>query len=224
MKVNTTLAVIIALIIGVIGGWYFGASQRVNNAALPASQVTPVPVGSSTKAAQLKTDMRKLWEDHIIWTRMYIVSTAYNNPDTNNAAARLLKNQEDIGNAIKPYYGEGAGDQLTTLLKEHINGAVAIIKAAKDNDQAALSSANDNWYKNGSAIADFLSQANPNWPNSQTREMMKEHLDLTKQEAVDVLGNKYDAGITDYDKVHDQILRMADTLSDGIIKQFPQKF
>lgn len=110
------------------------------------------------------------------------------------------------------------------FLKEHITTAADLLKAAKANDTTALMSANDAWYRNANMIADFLSNANPNWPRDQMRLMMKEHLDLTKQEAIDILGNKFEENIADYDKVHDQILKMADMLSDGIIKQFPDKF
>jgi len=51
---------------------------------------------------------------------------------------------------------------------------------------------------------------------------MKMHLDLTLKEAVDRLEGKDD--VSDYDNVHNHILRFADVLSNGIIKQFPAKF
>lgn len=219
---------ILALIIGLIVGAGIGLAVANSQPKTSKTVLTPNPKIStaqiSIKESELKMDMRKLWEDHITWTRMYIVSVANNNPDSKNVAARLLKNQEDLGNAIKPVYGNEAGNKLTTLLKEHINGAVALISAAKSGDQKALTEANDRWYKNGDNIADFLSSANPNWPKTETRAMMKEHLDLTKQEAVDILNKNFDAGISDYDLVHDQILKMSDMLSMGVIKQFPDKF
>lgn len=214
MKNNLALGVIIGIIIGLILGWAIASSN------FQAGK----KIFKSEKSIELGRHMRKLWEDHITWTRMYLVSAAYGNSDTDNVAARLLKNQEDIGNAIKPYYGNTAGNTLTQLLKEHITTAVEVVNAVRADDQTALNTANDKWYANANTIADFLSKANPNWPGNQLRTMLKEHLDLTKQEAVDILGNNFDAGIADYDKVHNQILRMADTLSEGIIKQFPDKF
>jgi hypothetical protein len=169
--------------------------------------------------------MRKLWEDHITWTRVFIISAAADLPDKAAATERLLQNQVDIGNAIKPYYGVAAGDKLTTLLKEHITTAADVVAAAKANDKAKLNDANKRWVANADQIADFLSSANPtNWPAADMRKMMREHLDLTTAEAVARLKGDWKADIAAYDKVHEQILHMADMLADGIIKQHSEKF
>lgn len=112
-------------------------------------------------SSKLRNDMRKLWEDHITWTRLYIVSFAANLPDQEAVTTRLLQNQVDIGNAIKPFYGEATGTKLTALLKEHILGAVEVLKAAKSGDATALNTANAKWQTNADQITTFLSGANP---------------------------------------------------------------
>ena len=146
-------------------------------------------------------------------------------PTSRATQDRLLRNQADIGNAIKPYYGRAAGNQLTALLKEHIIGAVALLQAAKAGDQALIKQRSAEWYANGNEIADFLHKANPrNWSEGEMRGMMKAHLDQTLSEAVHRLGGDYAADVRDYDEIHRHILMMADTLSDGIIKQFPRRF
>src|SRR5689334_25265606 len=127
----------------------------------------------SSAAAALKTDMRKLWTDHVVWTRDYIVAAVGDQPDAQAAAGRLMKNQEDIGNAVAKYYGAAAGQQLTTLLKQHISIAVDLIKAAKAGDKAAQQQASDKWQQNAVDIATFLSKANPNWPKDALVNMMK---------------------------------------------------
>jgi hypothetical protein len=184
-----------------------------------------VPVKPTHKQAAFHDAMRKLWEDHITWTRLAIISFAHDLPDLPATQARLLRNQADIGNAIKPYYGRAAGDQLTALLKEHILGAVALLQAAKAGDQGAIVQRTAEWYANGNEIADFLHEANRhNWPRKALRQMMKGHLDQTLREAVHRLQGDYDADVHDYDEVHHHILVMADTLSAGIVKQFPHRF
>jgi hypothetical protein len=169
--------------------------------------------------------MRKLWEDHITWTRLAIVSFAHDLPDLSATETRLLRNQTDIGNAVKPYYGRAAGNRLTALLKEHILGAVALLEAAKAGDPALIKQRSDEWYANGKQIADFLHKANPrHWPRRDLREMMKTHLDQTLAEATHRLQGNYAADIRDYEHIHRHILEMADTLSAGIIAQFPHRF
>jgi hypothetical protein len=169
--------------------------------------------------------MRKLWEDHITWTRLAIVSFAAGLPDFDPTAARLLRNQEDIGNAIKPYYGRRAGNRLTALLKEHIAGAVELLQAAKTGDDARFAAAKQAWYRNGRQIARFLSNANPRFlPLSRISHLMRGHLDQTLDEAAHRLGGDFPADIRDYDRIHRHILMMADAISTGIIKQFPRRF
>lgn len=169
--------------------------------------------------------MRQLWEDHITWTRLYIVSAAAGLPDVTPAAERLLTNQRDIGEAIKPFYGDAAGGTLTTLLRGHILTAAKLIGAAKSGDTAAVGAARSAWYANADSIAAFLASANPGqWPLSTVRAAMRMHLDLTLQEATARLHGDWAADIAAYDAVHRHILQMADFLSDGIIKQFPGRF
>ena len=179
---------------------------------------------ANDKQTAFQDAMRKLWEDHITWTRVFIISAVADLPDKAAATERLLQNQVDIGNAIKPYYGNAAGDKLTTLLKEHITTAAEVVAAAKANDKAKLDDANKRWVANADQIADFLSGANPNWPAADMRKMMREHLDLTTAEAVARIKGDWKADIAAYDRVHEQILHMADMLSDGIVKQHSAKF
>jgi hypothetical protein len=180
--------------------------------------------GRTTGECNLHQAMRKLWEDHVTWTRLVIVSTAAGLPDLDPTTQRLLQNQTDIGNAIKPFYGDAAGDRLTQLLRTHILGAATLLAAAKANQAAALDSAKQAWYANGNDIAAFLSGANPkNWPLADMQSMMRQHLDLTLGEAVHQLHGEFGESVADYDRVHDEILRMADMLSEGIARQFPGK-
>jgi hypothetical protein len=179
----------------------------------------------STKQVALHDGMRKLWEDHITWTRLAIVSFAADLPDFNATAGRLLENQEDIGDAIKPYYGKHAGDRLTALLKEHITGAVELLKAAKSGDDAKFKQAKDAWYRNGDEIARFLNKANPKYLRlGKVQALMRGHLDQTLEEAAARLKGDFAADIRAYDEIHRHILMMSDTISSGIVKQFPAKF
>jgi hypothetical protein len=180
---------------------------------------------TTAKKAALHDGMRRLWEDHITWTRLAIISFAHDLPDLPATQDRLLRNQVDIGDAITPYYGRAAGHELTALLKEHIVGAVALLAAAKAGEQPLIEQRSAEWYANGKEIADFLHEANPrHWAKQTMRRMMRSHLDDTVSEAVNRLQGDYAADARDYDRIHDHILKMADHLTNGIVKQFPKRF
>ena len=211
------LSMIVVLAISGTGEGHAATNHQHDHGAVASAQ--------TAKQLAFHDGMRKLWEQHVTWTRLAIVSFAGNLPDLPFTEQRLLANQTDIGNAIKPFYGRAAGDQLTTLLKAHITGAVAILEAAKAGDTARLAHAKAAWYANANQISDFLSAANPrNWPDAAVRAMMKTHLDQTLSEGVDQLTGHYQAGVREYDAIERHILEMADTLSSGIVKQFPARF
>jgi hypothetical protein len=168
--------------------------------------------------------MRKLWEDHVTWTRLAIVAFADGSAGFPETASRLLRNQDDIGDAIKPFYGEAAGEGLSALLHDHITIAVEVMQAAKSGDTTAFADAKTRWYANADDIADFLAKANPRfWPRTMMRADMRVHLDQTLAEAADELAGDYAGSVAEYDEVHAHILDMADMMSGGIIGQFPNR-
>jgi hypothetical protein len=206
------------------------AALTISGAQAGTSKRTPPVISRSALA--FHDSMRKLWEDHITWTRNVIISFEVNEPDPsvvlpdlNAALGRLLRNQADIGNAIKPFYGSNAGDQLMELLREHILIAGEILQAVKTGNTAALADAQKRWYENAHDIAVFLNAANPrNWPLDEMDQMMKDHLDATTQEVLARANENWEADVGAYDAVHEQALAMADMLSNGIIAQFPSDF
>ncbi len=223
------LGALTALVIAALAatGMVYSVSASGNGQTHGAGQGHAVgpSIERTQQAVDFRGDMRKLWEDHITWTRLFIVSFGADLPDLDATTARLLQNQADIGNSVKQFYGEDAGNHLTELLREHILGAAAVLAAAKSGDAAAFNEANDAWYENAGEIAVFLHSANPeNWPLAETQAMMQSHLDLTLQEAAANLHGDFAGDIAAYDEVHAEILEMADMLSLGIIHQFPKDF
>ena len=169
--------------------------------------------------------MRKLWEDHVTWTRLAIISLTTGSADTEATVGRLLRNQVDIGNAIKPYYGKAAGARLTKLVRDHILIAADLIAAAKAGDSGKLADEQARWQANARELATFLNRANPRaWKLGAMNSMLREHLRLTTSEVVARLQGNWAADVTAYDRIHRQGLHMADMLSSGSVQQFPGRF
>jgi hypothetical protein len=177
------------------------------------------------KQLVFRNEMRRLWEDHVTWTRLAVISLVSGTPDTEATVSRLLRNQVDIGRAVAPYYGKPAGTALTGLLREHIVVAADLIAAAKAGDQAKQAEKTAAWAANADEIATFLSKANPRyWKVGEMKAMLSSHLRLTTAEVVGRLQKRWAADVAAYDRIHRQALEMADMLSIGIEKQFPSRF
>jgi hypothetical protein len=221
VRISIVLAVLACAAMLAVAPWRSAGAQadsQMHMSMHGAGQITP-------RQLAFRNGMRALWEQHVAWTRLAIVSFAGGLPDLEATEGRLLRNQVDIGDAVKPFYGRAAGEQLTGLLRTHILIAVDVLVDAKAGHQHALSHDLKRWYTNANQIAAFLHRANPhNWPLHAMRQMMHRHLKLTTDEAVAQLGGHYPASIAAYDRVEHEILGMADMLSTGIIQQFPHRF
>jgi hypothetical protein len=189
----------------------------------PHQAATPTAV--KPKELAFRNGMRRVWEDHIVWTRLTIISLTTESPDTDATVARLLRNQTDIGNAVKPFYGKAGGDKLTAELRRHILIAAEVIAAARAGDQAKLTDAQARWSRNGDDIAAVLNSVNPRfWKLGALKAELRTHLRLTTDEVVARLQGNWAADVAAYDRIHDHALHLADLLSSGVVRQFPQRF
>jgi hypothetical protein len=179
------------------------------------------PMTAITSQYQLRSDLRALWTEHVVWTRVFIISYVAGMPDTPVAVQRLMQNQADIGNAIRPFYGDKAANEFTVLLREHITQAAQVVAAAKVNDAGRLAQVRAAWNGNGDRIARFLAGANPNWGLADLQAMMQVHLDQTVTEASARISGDWAADVRTFDAIEAHALDMADVLSAGISAQFP---
>jgi hypothetical protein len=210
--------------LAVTGGHDAGAHGSGDDHATVASAAVPTSPIVTEKELALRNDMRRLWEDHVTWTRLAIISLTTDAPDTEATVGRLLQNQTDIGDVVKPFYGEAAGEELTRLLRDHTLIAADLVAAAKAGDQAAAE-AQSRWTANADETAAFLASANQrSWKLDQTTAMLREHLRLTTNEALTRLRGDWAADVAAYDEIHVHALGMADVLSTGIVEQFPTRF
>lgn len=215
---KTIVTAVAAAAIG-LGVGYYGARQAQRPTGGSCHEGT-----LNEQECALRRGMEKLWAEHVVWTRQFIVSAVAGLADADAAAQRLLKNQDDIGNAIVPFYGKDAGAQLTKLLKEHIMIAADIVKAAIAKDNAKVKTLDKQWHANADELAAFLSGANPYWGKQMLTDMFYKHLALTTKELQYRLKGDWKADISNYDQLFEQARMMGKDLADGIIEQFPEKF
>ncbi|WP_338452782.1 acetylglutamate kinase [Niallia oryzisoli] len=178
----------------------------------------------SEQEVRLRNAMRLVWEQHVYWTRMTINSIAFDLPDVDAVTSRLLRNATDMGNLLKPFYGNRIAAKFSNLIRDHLVIAAELVRAAKAGNQKAAADAERRWYENGKEISEFISRINPFIQEKEFEEMFFEHLALTKQEAVLTLQKNFQSSIAVFDKIEEEALEMADFITNAIVKQFPKRF
>jgi len=220
-----SLTTLIAVFSAIVALALSGGHAMTAGAATQDEHGRAMATAPTARAVELRLGMRSLWEDHVYWTRMAVISLTGDLPDTKATVARLLRNQSDIGSAIKPYYGAAASTKLTSLLRQHILIAADLIAAAKAGDRAAVTRQQARWQANADDLAAFLNSANPRfWKLGALKGMLYEHLGLTTQEVVARLQHRWAADVRISDQINRQALEMADMLSSGIVDQFGSRF
>jgi hypothetical protein len=183
------------------------------------------PAVCITRSQQaLRDTWRALWEQHVAWTRMTILGAAFNSPDLQYTSARLLQNAADMGAALRPIYGEAAASRFAQLIRDHLSIAIRLVAAAKQGDTAGAAQAEKEWYANADALIAFLAGINPYIAGSAFKDTFYRHLALTKAEAVATLTGDYQGSISTYDEIEREALMMADMISDGVMRQYPNLF
>lgn len=180
--------------------------------------------GISIEEFQLSNGMRMRWEEHVMWTRSYIISVLESLPDSNQVVQRLLENPNDIAALFSPYYPVEITQTISKLLTEHLTIAAALLAALKAGDMAEFDKQDKAWYKNADDMANAFSSINPYYKKEDIKKMLYHHLDLTKKEAAERNSKKYADDIRTYDEIQKQALFMADMFTKGLIQQFPNKF
>lgn len=178
----------------------------------------------SVNQVNLLEQMNLAWLQHVMWTRMLLISIAEDLKDLNATEARLLQNPKDIANIFRRYYGNSVADRIESLLTEHLTIGKDLIVALKNNNQRLSKELTDKWYRNADEMADFFSRINPFYPREQVRKMLYDHLKLTTEEVAARLRKDYSADIKAFDMVDKEVLEMSQFFVNGIVRQFPNLF
>jgi len=194
------------------------------DAQVPTTSKGDVAHMDPIKANELRVTMRKLWVSNAIWMREYIVNTIGGDLSLDAASKRLAKSQDDIGRAFAPFYGAETGTKVTTLLRQHTSLVKEMIEASMAKDTAKLKESDKRWRANADSITTLLSTVNPtNWPMATIQPVVVGGMNLTIAETNARLKRDYNADVEAFDTILAQSLNLADMLSNGIIKQFPNK-
>ncbi len=170
----------------------------------------------------MRDQFRLLWEQHVYWTRMVILGILFGLPDTEASINRLLRNPLGLAAIFKEFFKAPIVADFVKLFTGHLTIAAELVKAVKDKDSTAAVDAERRWYENADQIANILAAMNPFWSEQEWKYLLYNHLAMTKQEVVDIMTKDYVESINEFDRIELEALKMADEMTNGIVKLLRQ--
>jgi hypothetical protein len=185
----------------------------------------PMPPEGSAKVVATDAVERDLWLNHIFWVRNVVTATLAKNADAAKVAeGEVVANAHGIADAIKPFYGDKAGDALFALLAGHYGAIKAYLVATDAGDKAGQDKATDDLMANADKIATFLSGANPNLPKDAVMGLLQAHGGHHISQIQQLKAKNYAEEAKTWGEMQTHMYVIADALTGAIAKQFPDKF
>lgn len=194
----------------------FGGDPNTN----PARQTGEMDPNSARKPyVMLSNEMRRLWQEHMLWTRMLILTMVDGLGGEDVATKRLLQNPGDLGRLFGRYFGEQTGNKIENLVADHLKIGKSLIQASIDKNTATAADLDRRWYENADAMANAFAMSSPYYDRQTLQKMLYHHLGLTKQEVELRLAKNYQSDADNYQAIEQQAYNMADYFTQGIAQQ-----
>ncbi len=172
----------------------------------------------------LRHTMHKLWAERGIWTRAYLVASLAGTPDASEAAARLQRNAEEIGNAFAPFFGLEAAVKFSDLLGANTAIGLEAIDAAKSGDKGKVEASSRKWHENAVELGTFSNKVNSHWRVQSLVDTLDRQLSMTLAEVSARQEKNWKDDIMAADRNLDVMMTLGEGFAEGIIRQFPAKF
>ncbi len=109
------------------------------------AQADEVPTHTLVSEGDLQLALRDLWNGHVFWVRSYVIASHYEDEKGATAAeAQVVENARALADAITPFYGQAAADQLFQLLAGHYGAIKAyMVSSYQEDEQGQATATND---------------------------------------------------------------------------------
>ncbi|MEW6186325.1 MAG: hypothetical protein AB1585_11370 [Thermodesulfobacteriota bacterium] len=182
------------------------------------------PAAATLSAAEFKSNMKRLWLENVSYSRNFIISSLADLPDLPKLKERLDKNQADIAGEFKTFFGDIVAENVAAILKKHSAITEEIIKVVNKGTQEQFLEINAKWEANAEELAEFLNIKIPKIAKQTFSNLFYKQLTATSGQIVARVKKDWDSDYAYFDKGLVNIQVVADTLADGLVKQFPNKF
>ena len=189
-----------------------------------AAQADEVSTHTLVSEGDLQLALRDLWNGHVFWVRSYVIASHYEDEKGATAAeAQVVENARALADAITPFYGQAAADQLFQLLAGHYGAIKAYMVSSYQEDEQGQAAATKELTTNAEQIADFLDGANPHLPKEVVLPLLMAHGGHHVQQINAIQGKDFDAEATVWEAMLGHIYAISDAMAGALAKQFPEK-
>ncbi len=165
-------------------------------------------------------EVRKFWEQQVMWMRFYIQSAIRDDPDMPAILNRLFANSQDFYYLLIVFFGRPAAERFASFITAHMSRIVSLIDALKNNDQETVNRLTVELNQNANDWAAFLAQMNPYWEEIQWKQLLQSFVSQTVNEIVAIMAGNYEEGIRIFDNIEQVAYDIADYLAKGIVASF----
>ncbi len=163
-------------------------------------------------------DFRQLLTELAYLTRFYIVSVASGFGDAQAVAERLYALPLKFKAKAELIFGAPLGEELVTLLSNHIINLQTLVSALETGDQATVDASMQRLYSNADLLAAYFSRINPFWSESRWRSLFYTYDRTVIELVIAVMTGEYVRSLDIFDRLLFSALMMADYLADGFIQ------
>lgn len=194
-----------------------------NTPSMPG--MTPNMPGESEETQNERENMveslmraiRLAWLDLIYWTRMYLMSVDAGSRDQQEIEERALQAADEITDVFAEHLPIATTRQLRNLLAEHVELTGELIRTQKEGNRENYDALIKEWYGNANQLAELLGEINPYFSGRQTRNMLLNYLDMTRESIEQQLNGEYGMSIDTFRDLKNQVLEMADYFGRGLL-------
>ena len=169
---------------------------------------------------ELNNDMRQAWSQHNFWGNMFLVSLFHTLENLDAVKMRLEQSPEDIAAVFQSFYASPTVTQIRNLLAEHVRLAGEMANAMKNGNMERSTQLETQLNQNADQMARLLANANSNYDYEELRRMMRNHLNLMQDTMTSELSGDHNEAVRLMGENEDQLMDMADVLTEGLVQQF----
>ena len=173
---------------------------------------------NTEKCGDIAHQLKILWYKYAEWMRMYIISKISESNDINHTLNRLYRTPAEFAALLKKYCKVKTAKAFEELFTYHLLTAVELADDLKSQNIKTADKTRRKWYTNADELACILSDINPGYSKHEWRAMLYDHLFMTEREMILRIACKYEEEILEYENIIFQAGRIADMMSEEIIK------